>query len=610
MSFIPSPKIVRSGNIHACDYFIKFANNQLDILEGQMALAPGVEQSVRRVSPLTGVHVECISRFGRKEIRINVAQPIGQIEKPTIEVKKRPEIIKKIEELEWLVFLAGDGISKLITMVYTDGTYNLSFKDLDPGVLKCESWQHFSQVRYSQGTGENFTVASLIKRSTPKYSDGVEYINHDQRFEIIGEKNFPSIGCTDGHAAINFSTRNVYTANFLVDEVSYAKLKIESGEWVNDISGSFAVESPLITIDSLVSTDGKIGTFRDSTEEGTGREGCETAGVVGWRRGWTDLSGTMSNYTASGEVYELGFPYYAFYDINAEEFIEGYNTHGEITTDYNQTRVSDYEFIENESSGPFAMNFMLKYDYSADSSLLNGYSHKRGGRSIILLENLSLVIGDTVIEPLDIDYYITDYYSDGRDQYQTDNISYTPYGKTFVHAGVVYRRFSYTDYYWDRFIATIPDSGDWPTDISWSYECIPIEFDNDFPIVPSVGADPTSTGTGPILTTYPPQITIYYPFQITGVYDVLKSFISHDQASNITFCGVEYSTVENLNTPGTETKHWKITVSTPEHQDVDITEQIQAELGDTAFFDSLDCIYFYSYKDEETTEEEIENADA
>jgi hypothetical protein len=71
MPMIPMVKIKLSGNKGASQGLIKFATAQLSILERQMSYQK-LNEGRRVVSPFKGVTVECISKFGRKEIRIHV----------------------------------------------------------------------------------------------------------------------------------------------------------------------------------------------------------------------------------------------------------------------------------------------------------------------------------------------------------------------------------------------------------------------------------------------------------------------------------------------------------------------------------------------------------
>lgn len=118
------------------------------------------------------------------------------------------------------------------------------------------------------------------------------------------------------------------------------------------------------------------------------------------------------------------------------------------------------------------------------------------------------------------------------------------------------------------------------------------------------------------LKTYPSQYLIHYPFNINGVINIERSFTSHDQENNITISGVKYVTKANLSAVTSvgnpEVTHWKIIMSSPEAQNVDITEQVrrafsvQREDGtwdDTEFMNDFALIYFYGYKKTTVIEE-------
>jgi hypothetical protein len=67
--FLPPIKAVLKGDNAA--YFLRYAQNQLTILERQMSFQ-GLNEGRRVISPQDGVTVECLSKFGNKEIRIRV----------------------------------------------------------------------------------------------------------------------------------------------------------------------------------------------------------------------------------------------------------------------------------------------------------------------------------------------------------------------------------------------------------------------------------------------------------------------------------------------------------------------------------------------------------
>lgn len=71
MPLIPNTKLVFNGDKGACQYHIKFATSQLAILERLMSFQK-LNEGRRVVSPYKGVTVECLSKFGKKEVRITV----------------------------------------------------------------------------------------------------------------------------------------------------------------------------------------------------------------------------------------------------------------------------------------------------------------------------------------------------------------------------------------------------------------------------------------------------------------------------------------------------------------------------------------------------------
>jgi hypothetical protein len=75
MPLIPPVKIKLGGNRGAGQSYIKFATAQLSILERQMSFQ-NLNEGSRVVSPIEGVTVWCISKFGKKEVQIQVDQHV------------------------------------------------------------------------------------------------------------------------------------------------------------------------------------------------------------------------------------------------------------------------------------------------------------------------------------------------------------------------------------------------------------------------------------------------------------------------------------------------------------------------------------------------------
>lgn len=98
MPLIPPTKINLGGNKGASQGFIKFARAQLAILERQMSYQ-NLNEGRRVVTPFNGVEVECISKFGRKEVRIYVAPRYPVMRAPSY--KEEPQFVPE-EEVEVL----------------------------------------------------------------------------------------------------------------------------------------------------------------------------------------------------------------------------------------------------------------------------------------------------------------------------------------------------------------------------------------------------------------------------------------------------------------------------------------------------------------------------
>jgi len=106
VKLIPTTKVVLSGRRDAGQSYIKFATAQLAILERQMSFQ-NLNEGRRIVSPSEGVIVECISRFGRKEVRIDVTPAYVDIKPTTEEIAPSIEIDRLSRRAKKIPLVAG-----------------------------------------------------------------------------------------------------------------------------------------------------------------------------------------------------------------------------------------------------------------------------------------------------------------------------------------------------------------------------------------------------------------------------------------------------------------------------------------------------------------------
>lgn len=79
------PRLIIIGDLNTGYFFKKFAFNQLGILE-KLKSFQGLKQDVRRVSPIKGVDVECISNFSQRDIIIKIAPGVSISGEAVLEV--------------------------------------------------------------------------------------------------------------------------------------------------------------------------------------------------------------------------------------------------------------------------------------------------------------------------------------------------------------------------------------------------------------------------------------------------------------------------------------------------------------------------------------------
>lgn len=209
--FIPPIKVRFYGDVSAGQDHIKFAKNQLAILERQMSFQ-NIHQGRRVVSPYDGVLVECLSNFSQHEVRIFVAPPkqiitVAPRSTPEISLRKLPlEVLYQVVSLAynwtWDATLvpdpALDSPEEHATSVVEPNCYAgyvgaEGLELLTPiGIPKITEHEtpyrvtDLSQVRY---TGEGGKMSLVM-------ADYCERANNDIRYtavSVIGEGGYPSM---------------------------------------------------------------------------------------------------------------------------------------------------------------------------------------------------------------------------------------------------------------------------------------------------------------------------------------------------------------------------------------------------------------------------------
>jgi len=126
MPLIPTTKINLGGNKGASQGFIKFAMTQLSILERQMSYQ-NLNEGRRVVSPFNGVTVECINKFGQKQVNIYVTPFVPPVpsfrDRALLEQQKEIIQLSVCELFDFLCFAVGM-IEEILQTATEDDTKN------------------------------------------------------------------------------------------------------------------------------------------------------------------------------------------------------------------------------------------------------------------------------------------------------------------------------------------------------------------------------------------------------------------------------------------------------------------------------------------------------
>jgi hypothetical protein len=172
MPLIPQVKIKLGGNRGAGQSYIKFATAQLAILERQMSFQK-LNEGSRVVSPIEGVTVWCWSKFGKKEVHIQVDPP--SVLHPEITRGRMPYVAKPIPEL-----LPFDAIP-----LFALG----EFESFAGGVLKGKKRLLINND--TVGTSEPFVASTPVSDHYPLEGLSnlqVKYLEEECVFDVEGEE--------------------------------------------------------------------------------------------------------------------------------------------------------------------------------------------------------------------------------------------------------------------------------------------------------------------------------------------------------------------------------------------------------------------------------------
>lgn len=491
----------------------------------------------------------------------------------------------------------------------------------------------FKQVRYVRlsSNGDVEKAASLnIFNDIVEDADGSTIFHV---IEVVGERNIPNFGpypiekqaSVVVTASLSENLNSLYVVTsfcplggypHLDTIVSFSRYIVFNGEWiqVGEIETVDYRSDDLFWTDTTVDRNGNISTFRsDISYVGVyERQSNLPASITEDNLAWDGLVERQDGYKQEVD-------YYGF-NINTKSFstakLTNSYTIAPIGSNWDYVTVTDdidcastYTYTERSSRGlveyypiyGIAKHFEIEgeyykidngeyhrwmvgwhdYDYETFSGVLDNC---RGSR---VVENS--LEGSTVLGFSEFSEY--EYTKKIGNQYDASTPS----------ALVVVNDYSEESYDWTR-----EQSG---VDTSYNvgyYEGAATQ-DDEF-----IGRDSMSQGggvveenSGVVLRT-----DIVHPFTISGVTEVLNSFISHDEETGLTFCGVKYSGSDH----GDEYGRWRIGVAsggsrvltdiTSEVMEAFIgqlrtnihygkTEQLTDDQQERYFHDGFECIFFF-----------------
>jgi len=541
-----------------------------------------------------------------------------------------------------------------------DGTFlfhNIEADALTITFPKLTTVTGFAQVRYQK--------SSVIHYTTSSYGDLFDEGRYTS-FEIIGE-GVPGIEYSPG-IEIGSSTPPVYmgaigsisqdedvayiVTNKKIDntdrEIVFEKKEllpelIDGGEvltWKNTITEERNLNTLLgisnVKLTSFcVSRDGKLQTIRGITTAITLPPPCNSYGAGGRMLREGSYTPSVSSYSLTHSWFYEDTTILKEYDINTDGLVNGEYTRGKFIGLFNPSTPSDFvsAYFDHQSDYDGILSSALKKrvaeNYSPVITLREDEEYYTGGT----IYNLN--VGETLIQHFGkttSGHYLSQYQASGVANIrgimslQSGTIAAVFNGSVGYNVGGLYSELI------ENVVGNDPGldwSGGGSIDIS--LDCSGgVDFNTstfpDFEELVGFLKDPSATarvstyyrypGIPYTRYTYPQQIVIRYPFYADRVVSILKSFTAHDQGENITISGVKYVTKLNMSLPTSisnpEVIHWKIIMSSPEAQDVDITEQVrrafsvQREDGtwdDTEFMSDFALIYFYGYKKTTVIEE-------
>jgi len=647
---IPTTKINLKGENSA--QYIRFAQSQLAILERQMSFQ-NLNEGRRVVSPFPGVFVECLSRFGNKEVRILTTAQINYNNITKQNKSCRTQDFRIFDKDEAFILLKLRGVKKVICVAIdvNTGVVRKSFNSIakltvfdDPGYGLIKS---VSQVRYSSDlfTASVFKYCLEIPRNANNIAEQCTSKDEESFCEVYSEGGIPSKSFASGTCALNISSEALYYA---LSSSTVMKMEVIDNEWKSN-SGIVNIPSPpngmtnLRIVDFNIDQNGNVGTFLADVAilsplypyyylanfmvNGEDLPSGVISGI--------DNAGTYEGYYITGNknVFAL------HYNIEENSWVSSGRTFGstisgdytEVATDFvsgdlkiinlsktNCTYSTDGTYFGDSEGHSFYVDTIYEWadvpTFSVNIGTLEVPAREASWAKYISGKTRSVIGGAWVTDraftngtslnlgnPLgsELGIYLVNtgssllQYAVGVriDQVERGHDSYSPgiipYGHPYQN---VYEYAVGNESLYGKELERNS-----PEDL-----IAPIITVNDRSTEYEVYID--------TMTTYPSQIKILYPFNISGVYEYVRSFMVYDQNSRMLIHGVKYTTVEDLWNPENPTANWKILISTDSLDNYDITDQIKSILtttdnngvkDETLFSEDLEFIFFSKVKREE-----------
>jgi len=634
---IPVTKIVLKGENSA--QYIRFAHNQLAILERQMSFQ-NLNEGRRVVSPFPGIFVECLSRFGQKEVRILTTTTKSYIDTGNIE-RQRINVIEELLELDKYFIIAKAGDKSWSVKLSDYLSPKLSFRRINPPIDVKNDYE-FTQVRYTSTTIQG---GKLIVSAVSIWS------NNTSMTSFYGEFGVPSLKELPGGASISSGYDEIYQI-YLNGANRYTTkcygVNTDNDKW--EIKKEYSAPTymtPISKATEEIYHPGRIS---------IGRDGLTTTFLI-----FTSSSAVYNTWenppTSTTAAHPCVEPWPPLYP-NPRLVTQTFNESKYITSSIKN--IISFNSINAKTGALVSVSSYVGLSLVSPSEI-NSWDFK--------LSSIGKFSSDSNLETS-----INGYYSGPDGCYYWNRLEHTSISRDInsrisnaasqiEYAGKIHSEASYipvlasiegdfgdctyfcsaemNDFSCNELFASITtyDTRSYKSDIriSNSYALVKInkqiessigtanyliEETNSAPCIPVTGVAQWNTisaaltntiGFSPLTnqihtTPYTTKVDsidytatsehvdvckLDFPFEISDISTIEKSFISTDQHTNITFFGVKYSLRSD-----SAISTWKVAVcfNNDYLSAIDITEQLRVNVEN--FDDDFEMLYFYAVETE------------